>query len=956
MISDHQIFDALTFMVSPPEDSLLYVGIYDPFWVAISILLSIIASYAALEATSRIEQQKHKVTKLIWTLIGAFTMGIGVWAMHFIGMMALSLPCGIYYDPLITLISMIPGILASGVALGVVWNHGTKHLSPFLASILLGAGIGTMHYTGMAAIRLEGFIRYSPTLFALSIIVAIGLSYLALKMKSGMVVISKQQKMLLAVIMGFAVSGMHYTAMYAAYFVKGDISVLPSSLFTTNTLASLISITTIILALAALASAAISRNREMTDELRQNEKQFRSVIEAIPDAILLKDGESHCLVANESARKIYQLLNLPWVCRTDTELAQLNSEFRTAHDSALKNDAMAWQARELTLSSESVPSEFGEMCDFEVRRVPVFNNQGERQSLVVIGRDVTERKKVEASLILSASVFANASEAIMITSYDGTILEINGAFTNITKYSRDEVVGKNPRILSSGRHTKEFFTVMWGQLIEQGFFYGEIWNRRKNGDIYPVMQTISAVRGEQGDLLHYVALFSDVSDSRQAEEEIHYLASYDTLTKLANRRSLMDRLNLALSASVQSCNYGVLMMLDMDNFKNINDTLGLEYGDLLLIEVAERIKMCVRDVDTVARVGGDEFVVLIENVDMLAEVASQKIAVIAEKIRTTLAEPYHLKGNQYLSSPSIGVILYRGLEISADNLLKQADTAMYQAKDAGRNAIRFFDIAMQSAVEARAALESDLRNALPAQQLHLYYQVQVDDNRHPIGAEALIRWIHPTRGMVSPAQFIPIAEENSLIVSIGTWVLDTACIQLAEWSKNEQTRHLTLAVNVSARQFKQHDFVEKVATILDMHGVEASLLKIELTESVVLNDIADVVSKMHALMSLGVKLSMDDFGTGYSSLSYLKQMPLDQLKIDQSFVRDMMSDQNDAVMVKTIIDLAKNFRLNIIAEGVETEAQLSLLQQMGCMSYQGYLFSKPVPIKQFEALLNKSPP
>jgi diguanylate cyclase (GGDEF)-like protein len=394
-----------------------------------------------------------------------------------------------------------------------------------------------------------------------------------------------------------------------------------------------------------------------------------------------------------------------------------------------------------------------------------------------------------------------------------------------------------------------------------------------------------------------------------------------------------------------------VLFLDMDKFKTLNDTLGHDYGDLLLIEVAQRIQFCVREVDTVARLGGDEFVVLLEEVDAGAEEASQKVALIAEKIRASLAVSYQLKDHEHHSSPSIGVCLYRGNAEPVDALLKHADLAMYQAKDSGRNAVRFFDPAMQQAVELHAALEADLRHAISNRELRLYYQIQVDDEHRPLGAEALVRWMHPRRGMVSHAQFIPVAEESSLILDIGNWVLDTACQQLAAWDKNEQMRGLELAVNVSAQQFRLHDFVDRVAAALRIHQVDPSRMKLELTESVVLNDVTDVVAKMHGLKALGVQLSLDDFGTGYSSLSYLKQLPLDQLKIDQSFVRDIATDPNDAVMVKTIIDMAQNFRLNVIAEGVETEAQLDIMKKNGCMAYQGYLFSKPVPIEEFEALL-----
>ena len=429
------------------------------------------------------------------------------------------------------------------------------------------------------------------------------------------------------------------------------------------------------------------------------------------------------------------------------------------------------------------------------------------------------------------------------------------------------------------------------------------------------------------------------------------MAFYDALTKLPNRRLLLDRFRLALSVSARSQRYGAVLFLDMDKFKIVNDTLGHGHGDLMLVEVARRIQSCVREVDSVARFGGDEFVVLIKEISASAEDASKKIAAIAEKIRAALAVPYTLRTHERHSTPSIGVCLYRGDGESADSLLKHADMAMYQAKDSGRNTVRFFDPEMQLAVETHAALEADLRRAVPDRQLRLHYQVQVGNDQRPLGAEALVRWIHPLRGLVSPAQFIPIAEESSLILDIGDWVLETACRQLAVWGKQAPMRDLELAVNISAHQFRLPDFVDRIATVVHAHGVDPSRLKLELTESVVLNDVADVVAKMHALKALGIKLSMDDFGTGYSSLAYLKQLPLDQLKIDQSFVRDIVSDPNDAVMVKTIIDMARNFSLNVIAEGVETEAQLHFLKHNGCMAYQGYLFSKPVPINEFIALV-----
>ena len=449
----------------------------------------------------------------------------------------------------------------------------------------------------------------------------------------------------------------------------------------------------------------------------------------------------------------------------------------------------------------------------------------------------------------------------------------------------------------------------------------------------------------------FVVLSRDITERRNAEDQIRQLAFYDVLTQLPNRRLLMDRLQTALVFSARTSHWGAILFLDMDRFKTINDTLGHDHGDLLLLEVARRIQSCLREADTVARVGGDEFVIVIDELDTDTDLAVIKVAQVAEKIRRRLAEPYQLNAHERYSSPSIGVCMYQGTAVEAQDLIKSADVAMYQAKSDGRNLVRFFDLTMQRSVEARALMDAELRNCVLEQQLRLFYQIQVDQQHRPLGAEALVRWFHPRRGMVPPAHFIGIAEESNLIIEIGNWVLDTACKQLQHWADCPQTQELTLAVNVSAQQFKQPQFVDLVTSALSRHHVNPKRLKLELTESVILGDVTAVISKMHILKTLGVGLSLDDFGTGYSSLAYLKQLPLDQIKIDQSFVRDLETDVSDAVMVRTIIDLAKNFNLNVIAEGVETRAQLNFLTENGCPAFQGYYFSKPVPIEEFEKLL-----
>ena len=455
----------------------------------------------------------------------------------------------------------------------------------------------------------------------------------------------------------------------------------------------------------------------------------------------------------------------------------------------------------------------------------------------------------------------------------------------------------------------------------------------------------------QGVVTGAIATFVDITERKKAEEDISRLAFYDPLTGLPNRRLLVDRLQHAFANSARSGRHGAIMFIDLDNFKGINDTKGHDCGDVILVEVARRLQSCVREGDTVARLGGDEFVVMLEELDSEAEHAATQAEEVGEKIRAAINQPYLLKGEQHRSTASIGISLFVDRTTTSDTLLKNADIAMYQAKGAGRDAVRFFDPKMQAILETHVSIEADLHGALAKGQFQLYYQAQVDKSGHIYGAEALIRWMHPQRGMVPPDQFIPIAEESPLILDIGQWVLETACKQLALWSRDEQKRNLVIAVNVSVRQFKADDFVDRVATVIREHRINPSLLKLELTESMVLHDVADIVAKMHAIKDLGVGLSMDDFGTGYSSLSLLKQLPLDQLKIDRSFVRDIATDSGDAIMVRTIIDMGHNFRLSVIAEGVENKEQQAFLKQHGCVAYQGYLFSKPVPVEQFEALL-----
>ena len=615
---------------------------------------------------------------------------------------------------------------------------------------------------------------------------------------------------------------------------------------------------------------------------------------------------------------------------------------------SFQNDEKEKRAAELAIANTELNFQYTEKgmlaAELVIANTELIfqNNEKEKRAaeLVIANNELT----------IAATVF-ESQEGMIVTDARNVILRVNYAFTDITGYSAEDTIGKTPALLSSGKHSKEFYATMWASLKRIGYWEGEIWNKRKNGELFPEHLCITVIKDKLGVITNYVATMNDITMSRKAADEIQQLAFYDVLTGLPNRRLLLERLKLALAYSVRTGNYGSIFFLDLDNFKVLNDTLGHDIGDLLLQAVAQRLESCVREGDTIARLGGDEFVIIINALSNQPVEAVAQALVVGKKILRELNLPYLLASYEYRSTPSIGANLFIGHEISIQELLKQSDIAMYQAKKAGRNTLQFFDPAMQEIIIKRAVMEAELQTALENRQFQLYYQVQMVSSGQALGAEALIRWIHPERGIVSPAHFIPLAEETGQILQIGHWVLDTACAQLAVWQKNDLTRHLTLSVNVSARQFHQDGFIGQVRQVLQQHAINPTKLKLEPTESILLDDIAEAVATMNALKELGVQFALDDFGTGFSSLQYLKILPLNQLKIDQSFVRDLVSGANDQAIVRTIIAMAHGLNLDVIAEGVETAEQLQILQQNGCNHFQGYLFGKPVPIEKFEQAL-----
>ena len=590
----------------------------------------------------------------------------------------------------------------------------------------------------------------------------------------------------------------------------------------------------------------------------------------------------------------------------------------------------------------------------------VLIEQSAGLSSIAIERSVAARQ-LQSSEAHYRLLTEDASDVVWRQDADNRFTYISPSDERMRGFRADEVVGRHVFdllteegiALATARAQERVQAEARGVQTQPEAF--ELQQRCKDGSLIWTEVVTKVDRDAQGKVVGFHGISRDITRRKAAEEQIRSLAFYDPLTLLPNRRLLMDRLGKALSTGVRHHSKGALLFVDLDNFKTLNDTLGHDKGDILLQQVAQRLCTCIRDCDTVARLGGDEFVVMLEDLSGNPLEAAQQAEVVGAKILSALNLNYQLASYEHRSTPSIGITLFGELNEGIDEPLKRADLAMYQAKAAGRNTLRFFDPQMQDVVTARAALEDGLREALTNHQFLLHYQAQVDSNGKTTGAEALVRWMHPKRGMVSPAEFIPLAEETSLILPLGSWVMETACTQLALWSAHTATAHLNLSVNVSARQFHQVDFVNQVRAVLARTGADPRRLKLELTEGLLVSNIVDVIAKMTTLKSIGVGFSLDDFGTGYSSLSYLKRLPLDQLKIDQGFVRDILIDPNDAAIAKMVIVLADSLGLDCIAEGVETEAQRDFLAGQGCHAYQGYLFSRPLPVAAFEAFLTARP-
>jgi diguanylate cyclase (GGDEF)-like protein/PAS domain S-box-containing protein len=698
----------------------------------------------------------------------------------------------------------------------------------------------------------------------------------------------------------------------------------------------------------------ITSEREATLELHDRLKFIQRITSSAPGMVfqlrLTPDGKYHFLYVSERVSEIYRGITQEQV------LKDAGCALKLHHPDDLGGllDSLVASSQFLALWSHEYRLRFenGDVRWLLGQAMPERESDG---SVLWNGftTDITQRKVAEERLRNSEARFRALTELssdwyweqdtqFRFVRVDGSLeasqILPQDDYLGTTRWEQD-VQGVTPAQWVAHRAELE---------AHKPFRKFEMQRKRPDGSLMWVSVSGAPIFDENGVFAGYRGIGRDISARRENEDKIERLAFYDALTGLPNRRLLMDRLQNALAISEREHLTGALLFIDLDNFKDLNDTQGHDMGDQLLKQVAIRLNECVREADTVARLGGDEFVVMLQKLNQNTSDAAAHAENVGRKVLTTLNQPYRLGGNEFHSTPSIGIALFQNNDLTIDELLKRADLAMYQAKAAGRNTARFFDPVMQAAASARATVESDLRLALLRGEFVLHYQPVMNGRGHILGVEALVRWMHPRRGLVAPGEFITVAEQTGLILPLGQWVLSAACAQLVAWSQHADTQGLTISVNVSARQFKQPDFSEQTLTLLRASGVNPSRLRLELTESLLLTDHEDVIVKMSELRSTGVGFSLDDFGTGYSSLSYLKRLPLDQLKIDQSFVRDVLTDPNDAAIVRTILNLAKSLDLGAVAEGVETEGQRDFLINNGCKAFQGYLFGRPQPVELLE--------
>jgi diguanylate cyclase len=793
---------------------------YDLSLVILSIIVAISASSIALDISSRLNVASG-VARTIWLLTGTLVMGLGIWSMHFIAMLALNMSIQVTYNAPIVIISIIPALISCGIAFYMTSKQIVKTTQLLIGAFFIGTGIISMHFIGMEAMQMKAEIFYNPYLWSLSVIIAYITSLAALYLLFFLREMTKFQwkKIGSAIIMGFAISGMHYTGMAAAMFhpTHQQHHMMGASL---NNILLAYGIGIGMLMILGLTLIFVFVDRRLKAQSVELEKKFQSVIESANDAIILTDKMGTVTYWNKGANQLFEF--------TKEE---------------------------------------------------------------VVGQDI---------------------QIIIPERY------------------------KEPHRKGMERYLSTKIPHVVGKTVE-------LYGLKKDGSEFPIEMSLATWQTEKD--IYFSSIIRDITERKLSEEKINSLVYLDPLTDLPNRRLLYDRLASVLDQSRINMQILSILFISLDRFKLINDTFGHQTGDLLLVDVTKRLKGCITKTDTLSRVGGDEFILLLTNTDYV------ETAKHAKEILDVLNKPFHLNGHDMFISSSIGISMFPSNGKDRETLIKNADLAMSRIKEQGKNAFQFFTPEMNETISRKTKLEIGLRKGLEQEEFNIYYQPQIEIKTGSlIGVEALIRWNHSELGFISPAEFIPLAEESGIIVDIGEWVIQKACNQNKLWQKSGFPP-FRVAVNISARQFSQSNLTEIVNKALTDSGLDPKYLELELTESIIQNS-KSAISTMHKLKSMGIHLSIDDFGTGYSSLSYLKQFPIDTLKIDQYFTRNIQEDVKDAALVDTIIKMAHNFELNVIAEGVETLYQLEFLKNRNCDQAQGYYFSKPLPVEEFERVYN----
>lgn len=829
----------LPFVQSEHDLSLAYQGEHILWLVFLSVVMSVLASFASFYHTDMMTVSRTRKQKNLWHLSGAVAMGIGVWAMHFIGMISFRLEFAVYYEPVLTIVSVLPAIVAGWVTLAILFKEKNSLPSILGGGILMGAGIGTMHYMGMAAIRTQAEMLYLPGWFVASIAVAVGLAVIALTVRLVLkpYIVNRHLRVgLSATVMGMAVASMHYTAMHATIFIPSSTSQAMQTEHLIGASAQQLVIGTLIVGVVMVViSTLIAFLINKQEHLKQTAEKRGQEVEAL----------------NERLQKV-----------------------------AARVPGMMFQLHKDATGYLSFP----------------YISEASRTLLEVAPKDAME----------------DAKNIFRIVPYEERVrimesIEVSAAFLQPWQYVF-------PVETTSG-------VVKW-------------------------LEANAMPQKEQAGEISWSGFISDITDKKESEERIYRLAFYDNLTNLPNRRFILKKLSDILLNSGVHNHHTVAWSINLDDFKRINDVHGQLLGDQLLKVAAHRMKEILSEGMLLARLTADEFLIV---GTFYEDMPVQKITEeISQRILDKLAEPYHLPGLKYQGTASVGVVICDVEDISAEEVLRRADLAVHHAKRQGSNQWAFYHTEIEYFVSERFKLETAIRDAIGSDQFVLYYQLQVDDKGNYIGAEALIRWHHPTKGFISPAEFIPVAEESGLIVLLGEWVLEQACEQLAKWQQAEASKNLTLSINVSPRQFYQYNFVDLVQAEINRTKIPPHKLMLELTENLVLEDMDRVIQQMKKLKEIGVQFSMDDFGTGYSSLSYLSQLPFDEVKIDQAFIRRASHENfhRDWAIVEGIIMITKKLGMEIIAEGVETQEQQAKLAASGCFRYQGYLYSRPTPAHQ----------